>query len=137
MPTGEQAKILKRAIGVWLVLIAIEVIHGTLRSIFLVPVVGDFRSRQIGVFSGSILIFAVTYLLVPTLRTTEKKPLIQIGALWLVLTLAFEFSFGHFVFGRSWADLGSDYDIFHGGFLLLGMAVLMFAPVATARIRCR
>jgi hypothetical protein len=60
-----------RALLVWLVLIAAEFVHGTLRTIFLVPVVGDFRSRQIGVFTGSALILTVAYLMVPVLRTTE------------------------------------------------------------------
>lgn len=73
---------LKRALVVWLVLIAVEFAHGTLRSIFLVPVVGDFRSRQIGVFTGSTLILAVVYLLVPWLRTADRKSLILVGVLW-------------------------------------------------------
>ena len=42
----------KRAFLAWLVLIATEIIHGTLRTIFLVPVVGEFGSRQMGVFTG-------------------------------------------------------------------------------------
>ena len=119
----------------WIILIAIEFIHGVLRAMFLVPVVGDFRSRQIGVFTGSVLILAVTYMLVPWLRTTETKALIGVGALWVMLTVAFELGFGHYVFGRSWMDLASDYDIRRGGFLLIGMAVMMLAPLIAARMR--
>ena len=55
----------KRAMLVWLILIAVEFVRGILRALFLVPVVGDFRARQIGVSTGSILILAVAYLLVP------------------------------------------------------------------------
>ena len=127
--------LLKRAVCVWIILIAIEFIHGVLRAMFLVPVVGDFRSRQIGVFTGSVLIFAVTYMLLPWLRTTETKALIGVGALWVMLTVAFELGFGHYVFGRSWMDLASDYDIRRGGFLLIGMAVMMLAPLIAARMR--
>ena len=126
-----------RALVVWCVLIAAEFVHGFFRAIFLVPVVGDFRSRQIGVFTGSVLILAVTYFLVPWLRTTDTKALIYLGALWLLLTVSFEFGFGHYAFGRSWADLASDYDIRQGGFLLGGMTVLTFAPVVAARMRGR
>ena len=54
-----------------------------------------------------------------------------------MLTVAFEFGFGHFVFRRSWGDLVSDFNIFRGVFLLFGMAVLMFAPVIAARLRSR
>jgi len=59
----------------------------------------------------------------------------MVGMLWLVLTVAFEFSFGHFVFGRSWNNLASDYDLLHGGLLPIGMVVLAFSPVIAARSR--
>ena len=127
--------LLVRALAVWCVLIAVEFIHGTLRTIFLVPVVGDFRSRQIGVFTGSVLILAVAYVLVPWLQANGKRALVLVGILWLVLTVTFEFSFGHFVFGRSWEGVASDYNIFQGGLLPFGLLVLTFSPVIAARIR--
>jgi hypothetical protein len=40
--------LLKRALVVWLILIAAEFIHSTLRVVFLVPIVGDWHSRQAG-----------------------------------------------------------------------------------------
>jgi hypothetical protein len=43
---------------------AAEFAHGIARAIWLVPVVGDFHSRQIGVFNGSIINLAVTALFV-------------------------------------------------------------------------
>ena len=128
-------RLLKRALLVWFVLIGVEFVHGALRAIFLVPVVGDHRSRHIGVFTGSVLILLVAYLVVPWLHADKGRALISVGVLWLVLTVAFEFSFGHYVFRRSWGDVASDYDPFQGGFLLIGMAVLMFAPVIAARMR--
>jgi len=127
--------VIRRAVAVWLVLIAVEFIHGTLRIIFVVPVVGGFRARQIGVFTGSILILAVAYLFVPWLHAESTRSLLQVGLLWVVLTVTFEFSFGHFVFRRSWQDLASDYDIVHGGMLAIGMVVLTLSPVVATRLR--
>ncbi len=124
-----------RAIAVWLVLIAVEFIHGIVRAIFLVPVVGDFRSRQIGVFTGSLLILLVAYICVPWVRVRTTRALIQVGILWFMLTVAFEFSFGHFVFRRSWQDLASDYDPLHDGLLPIGLVVLALSPVLAARLR--
>ena len=37
-----------------------------------------------------------------------------IGALWLTLTLAFEFLAGHYVFRTSWRQLLADYNVFRG-----------------------
>ena len=53
-----------RAFAVWLVIIAAETVHGILRGILLVPIVGDLPARQIGVLIGSLLIFAVAYLFI-------------------------------------------------------------------------
>ena len=36
-----------------------EILHGIASGIFLVPHVGEFRSSQIGVFTGSVIILAV------------------------------------------------------------------------------
>jgi hypothetical protein len=127
--------LLRRAVVVWFILIAVEFVHGVLRFIFLVPYVGDFRARQIGVFTGSVLIVAVAYLFIGWLQPAVTKSLMMVGMLWLVLTVAFEFSFGHFVFRRSWNDLASDYDLLHGGLLPIGMVVLAFSPVIAARLR--
>lgn len=131
MPTP----VLQRALLGWLVLIAVEFANGTLRAIFLTPILGDFRSRQIGVFIGSALILLVSYLLVHWLRASDAKTLLRIGALWTALTLAFELLAGHFAFGRSWASLGEDYDLRQGGLLVFGMIVLALAPWIAARFR--
>ena len=51
-----------RAFAVWLLLITAEVVHGIVRTLVLTPVVGDFRARQLGVFTGSLLILRITAL---------------------------------------------------------------------------
>jgi hypothetical protein len=63
-------------------------VHGTLRAIFLVPVVGDFRSRQIGVFTGSVLTMIVAYASVLWLDAATRKSLLLAGLLWRMLTIA-------------------------------------------------
>lgn len=126
-----------RALAVWLVLIAVEFVHSILRTIFLVPVVGDFHSRQIGVFTGSLLILIVAYFLMPWLHAEHTKSLALVGVLWLVLTVEFELGFGHFVFGRSWESLGTDFDIPHGGLLPVGLMVLAASPWIAARLQSR
>ena len=116
-------------------IIAIESIHGILRAVFLTPSVGDFRARQIGVFIGSLLIFAVAYALVPWIHAINRRALIGIGLLWVGLTLLFEFSVGHFVVGSSWTKLTADYDIANGGLLAIGMIWLALSPLVVARLR--
>jgi len=124
-----------RAIVVWLILMAVEFGHGAARAIWLTPVVGEFRSRQIGVVTGSILILGVTFLTGRWLLGVSAKVLLLTGGLWLLLTLAFEFSVGHWVFGRACQDLAADYDPTQGGLLSFGMLVLLFSPLIAAKLR--
>ena len=121
--------------AVWIVLIGVEFIHGALRTIFLVPHIGDFHARQIGVFTGSFLIVLIAYLLVPWIHAENVQSLICVGLLWLTLTVLFELGFGHFVFGRSWESLGSDFDVLHGGLLPFGLLILTLSPLIATRLR--
>ena len=52
----------------------------------------------------------------------------------VVAMLAFEIGLGRGL-GASWPRLAADYDPRQGGFMLAGMAVLLFAPMIACRIR--
>ncbi len=127
--------ILLRSLLVWLVLIAAEILHGIVRSLVLVPYLGEFRSNQLGVFSGSVIILAIAYAFLRWIGVHRNSHLMMIGLLWLVLTLSFEMLFGRLVVGASWQRLASDYDVLHGGLLPWGMLVLFLSPWIAARLR--
>ena len=124
-----------RAFAIWLLIIGVEIVHGALRTFYLAPYVGDFPARQIGVFTGSVLIFAITYLCIRWLRASTDAALLSVGWIWLLLTLVFEFSFGPLVLGRSWDDLLLDFKIWRGGFFALGLLFLTLAPLLASRLR--
>jgi len=128
-------KVTVRALGAWLILIAVEFIHGALRTVFLAPRVGDFRARQIGVVIGSLLIVAVACLTGRWIGAQGARSLICVGLLWLVLTVAFELGVGHYAFRRSWDSLASDYDVLEGGLLPFGLVVLALSPLIAGRLR--
>jgi len=100
-----------------------------------VPVVGDFRSRQIGVFTGSLIILAIALLFVRWIRAIRPSQLFGIGVLWLALTVAFEMLFGRFVVGATWETLAADYNILGGGLLPFRMVVLLLAPWIAGKVR--
>ncbi len=129
--------IITRAAAIWLVLIAAEILHGIVRGIFLVPYVGEFRSSQIGVFTGSLIILAIALAFVRWIGTSSVSALLLVGASWLALTLAFEILFGRFVVGASWERLASDYNVLEGGLLPIGMLVLTLSPLIAAKVRGR
>lgn len=126
---------LLRAMAVWLIIVCVESGHGTLRTLFLAPYVGDFQSRRITVFTGSLLILLIAYLFIRWIRAETTFSLIVVGAVWLALTILFEVSLGRFVLGFSWERLASDYDISRGGLLPFGLIFLMLSPLIAARLR--
>jgi len=91
-------------------------------------------ARQIGVLIGSAIILGIAVLLIGWIRPTSERALLAIGALWLVLTLAFEFGLGH-ALGRSWDSLLADYDLTRGGLLSIGMVVLALSPWIAAQVQ--
>lgn len=55
----------------------------------------------------------------------------RVGVFWLVLTLAFEFLAGHFLFAEPWANLVAEYNVL-GGRLWSGVPrTSLLAPVLT------
>ena len=57
------------------------------------------------------------------------------GAFWLLLTLCFEFGFGHFVQGRPWPVLLEAYTFQNGNLWPLVLLVTLFGPLIALRIR--
>jgi len=124
-----------RVLTVWLILIAAEILHGIARAVLLVPYVGLFRSNQIGVFTGSVIILAIALVFVRWMGSSRSSQLLWIGMMWAVLTLAFEISFGRLVVGVTWERLLSDYNVLEGGLLPLGMIVLVLSPLVAGKVR--
>lgn len=123
-----------RALVVWLIVIAAETIHGIARTLVLTPRVGDFRARQIAVFTGAAIILGITLACIRWIRPPHGRAALAIGGLWLVLTVVFEITLGRAT-GASWARIIEDYDLWHGGLLAFGMAVLALAPLIAAHLR--
>jgi hypothetical protein len=124
-----------RAIAVWLLIIAAETVHGIFRTIFLVPMMGDFRARQFSVFTGCILIFTVAYFLTSWIGARTKKQLLAVGVLWVVLTLLFEVVLGRFLLELPWNRMVEDYDLSRGGLLGFGLLFMAITPTLVARHR--
>jgi hypothetical protein len=122
-----------RAVAVWLLIIAVESVHGTIRQLFVAPAIGDLPARQLGVATGSLLILAVAWLTARWLGATTVRAQLEVGALWVVLTILFEAGLGR-VLGLSWARLLADYDPGQGGLMGLGLVVLLLSPAVGARL---
>ncbi len=128
---------LLRAFVVWLVMMILETVHGVLRTLLLVPLVGDFRARQLGVITGSLLIFGIAWLFIRWVRARTTPQLLAVGLEWAVLTVLFEIGLGILVLGLPWERVAEDYDLPQGGFMGLGLLFMALAPLLTDKFHRR
>jgi hypothetical protein len=129
------SKILCRGLIVWLIIIVAESVHGILRVLLLEPLVGDFRARQIAVFTGAIIVLTLSIAFVRWFKSENLTQLFAIGLLWITLTIAFEILLGRFVANLPWERIASDYNLFEGGLLPLGLLSMLFSPIVAGKIR--
>ena len=105
----------------------------SVRAVFLVPYVGDFSVTANRRRHGLRVAPPNCCLTTKWLRADRTSLQIQAGSTWLVLTLAIELGFGHFVMQVSWNKLVEDY-VQRGGLLPLGLLVLTLSPLIAARL---
>jgi hypothetical protein len=125
--------LLARALLAWLLMMGVEVVHGVLRTLYLIPLVGTHRAGQVGVAIGSALVLAIAWLTRRWRSGASRRELLVIGALWALATVAFEFLFGHFVIGYSIAYIAGDFNPLAGRWMLAGVLVMLLAPLLVAR----
>ena len=126
---------LVRAFTVLLLIIFAESVHGTLRQLFLAPLIGDFLARRISFFIAVLLIFLITSFFVRWIAAPNAKSLFVIGLMWMILMTLFEFGLGHFVLNYSWEQMLVDYDVSRGGLMGFGLIFMLFAPWLAAKSR--
>jgi hypothetical protein len=123
-----------RAVAVWLLIVAAESVSGTIRQLWIVPALGERPAHRIGVLMGVALIALISWLTARWLGARTTSAQLRIGALWVVLTMVFEFGLGR-VLGIAPRQLLADYDLSHGGLMGLGLTFMFFAPLLAARLR--
>lgn len=123
-----------RAVAVFLLIVVVETINGTIREIFIAPALGDPPSRQIGVLVGSALTVLVSWWTASWIGARSARLQLGIGSLWVVLLLVFEVGLG-WMLGYTPERILSDFDVAEGGLLGFGLVVMLFSPVLGARLR--
>jgi hypothetical protein len=124
-----------RALAVWCLLLLLAVLNGGVRDTWLSLRLGDPIARAISTLLLCGLIFLASWLTIGWIRPTSSGAALGVGALWVVLTLAFEFGVGHYGFGKPWLELLADYDLSRGRIWIAVLVVTLVAPLWTARLR--
>ena len=135
MNTERSTSMLFRAILIWLGILILASINGAVRDLLVAPRFGDLIARAISTIILCILIALVTWWSIVWIRPLNNRAALGIGIVWLVLTLTFEFGFGHFVSRRPWTELLADYDVQRGRLWVLVLIATLLAPLWAGRVR--
>ena len=121
-------------IAAWLGGPVIGIANGTLRERAYKDRVGELAAHQLST-ATAIGLFAGYFEALERRRPLPStRAALQVGAVWLALTIAFEFGFGHCVARTSWRELLADYDLRRGRVWPLA---LVWITVGPAVIRAR
>ena len=124
-----------KAFGLWLGFLAVAIGCAVMREKFLVPGFGPLAGKALGTVLVAAIIFGLIYGYVGRLQGATRVFLVKLGLFWTILTIAFEFLFGHYVMGHSWDSLWADYNVLRGRLWPLVLLVTLFGPLAARRLR--
>ena len=119
----------------WIAILVLAMLNGTLREKALIPVIGSFGAF---IASGIILsgcIFFVAYVAAPWYGALSSSQCLSIGLFWFLLTLAFEFGFGRFVQHKDWPQLFEAYTFKGGNIWPLVLVAAALSPWLVAKWR--
>ena len=124
-----------KAFAIWLCILVMAIANGMFREAVLIPELGKIPGLILSGVLLSVLILAVSYLALPWFGKWPPARYLAIGSGWLLLTLIFEFAFGHFIQGKPWAQLLEAYTFKDGNIWPIVLLVTVMAPYIAARMR--
>ena len=112
---------------IWFPMILIAVINGTARDLWYNKYFEELAARQLSTVTLIILFGIYISIMLKKYPVQSESQAWQIGIIWLVLTLIFEFGFGK-IAGHSWTELFQEYNILKGRIWILIPIWIFFTP---------
>jgi hypothetical protein len=122
-----------KLLGLWLILAVAMIANGIFRVNVLQPRFGLPEADILSAVLGIVIILAVTRPFFRPLAGSTPPELLIVSGVLVVLTVIFEFTFGHWVDGKSWSELAGNYAIWRGRLWPIVLLVLAASPFIWAR----
>ena len=119
----------------WLGMVIIAIINGVIRDALYGKRFSELTAHQISTFTLIVLSGLYLWLLGLAWKIPSPTQAITIGLIWLALTMAFEFLFGHYVMKHPWTRLLHDYNILKGRIWILVLLWITIAPYVFYRLK--
>ncbi|MDF1592405.1 MAG: hypothetical protein P1P89_12890 [Desulfobacterales bacterium] len=119
----------------WLGMVFLAVLNGAIREKVYGPFMHELSAHQVSTVTGIILFGAYIWIFTGVFRIESSGQAVSIGCMWMIMTLLFEFGFGHYVMGHPWGRLIRDYNLIKGRVWPLVLIWTAIAPYVFYRIR--
>jgi hypothetical protein len=133
-PGGKEVMLL-RAVAVWFLVLIVAVVNGFVREKLFIPSLGELTGHIASTLILSALVLIVSVLLSGWIGFVAVSDALLVGAMWVAMTLAFEFLAGHYLFGTPWEKLLADYDILHGRIWSLVLLTELVSPLIARALK--
>ena len=127
--------IILKASGIWVLMAIAAIVNGGLRDRVIAKVIGDNIALPLSGVSLSIIILIIVYFTIAAFGTISGTTYRMIGLFWLMITVIFEFGFGHYIGGRPWSELLQVLNITTGNLFLLVLIVTTLSPWLVAKLK--
>lgn len=119
----------------WIGMVILAILNGAVREKIYGPFMRELSAHQLSTGIGLVLFGWYIWRLTGIYRIDSATHAVLIGGMWLVMTILFEFIFGHFVMGHPWGKLFHDYNFLKGRMWLLVLIWTAVAPYLFFRVR--
>jgi len=112
----------------WFALAVIAIVNGVIRQFTYGRFVSELAAHQISTVTAVILSGLFVAFLHRFWPIESSHQAWIIGGAWLLMTIIFEFGFGHFVVGHTWSRLFADYNLLTGHIWMLFLLWIFLLP---------
>lgn len=120
---------------IWFIIALLAIVNGIFRENVLVGMIGPNMAVPVSGITLSMIVLIVTYVSFPLFGKHHALTYFFIGLQWVVMTLLFEFIFGHYVMGKSWSDILEVFHIMRGNLFIIVLAVSLISPLLMAKVK--
>ena len=131
--TSAPSMSIARQLGIWTAMVLVMIANGAFRELVLKPNVDAGVAEAISAVLGAFIVLIGTGIFFRPLVGRPVAELARVSALFVALTVTFEFTFGHWVDGKSWTELLANYEFWNGRWWPFLLALLALTPFIWGR----
>lgn len=113
----------------WIPMVLIAIFNASIRELVYGKYLSELRAHQVSTVIGIFLFGLYIWIITNIWQIQSTTQALMIGLIWLGLTVAFEFLFGHYVMHHPWSKLLADYNLLAGRVWIFVLIWTAIAPL--------